>query len=172
MVSVHVLVAHSASRHRHLRHQTSSRSARPKHDRSRTERVVRSCAWARTPHPGHHATVSVVSTLTTSSSSPSSTSSTFMPGKPNNIFTIAIPSDTPGVPSSCSPRETATLIEPLAPNTDHPSPPLRGEPVSTRFVVVRRTGCGTPALAPSGASHPVRRVRHHGDERAPVRTRP
>lgn len=51
-----------------------------------------------------------------------------MPSKPTSIFTIAIPSDMPGVPSSCSPRETATLIEPLAPTADHPSPPPRGEP--------------------------------------------
>ncbi len=43
-------------------------------------------------------------------------------------FTIAIPSSMPGVPSDCSPQETATLIEPLAPNADHPSPRPRVEP--------------------------------------------
>ena len=47
-----------------------------------------------------------------------------MPGKPTNISTIAIPSSTPGVPSSCSPRETATLIEPLAAADQHAG--LRG----------------------------------------------
>jgi hypothetical protein len=43
-----------------------------------------------------------------------------MPGKPDNILPIATLSGMQGLSFSCGPRETATLIEPLA-RTEVPS---------------------------------------------------
>jgi len=81
--SVHVLVSHKSSRQRQRRFRHTNRVGRPKHAKSRTSIVTRSCASARTPQPAQPTTTAVDSIVITSSHGSSRTASTTNPSRPN-----------------------------------------------------------------------------------------